>query len=301
MIGSLILLLGVIINVALLTLAERKVMGSLQRRIGPNKVGFLGLLQPFSDGFKLILKEQVIPAGANRFFFLFSPYLFFYLALIQFLVLPLNNTTALAELVGAGLLIIVAISELSIYGVLYSGWSSNSKYPLLGALRSTAQMISYSVSLSLILLTVIITVGSVDLLQIISSQSNMPLMIPLLPIGIMFIISAVAETSRAPMDFQEAESELVSGFNTEHGGISFAFFFLAEYSHMLFLSTLFFVLFFGISMSLPFLFFFFWLRASLPRMRLDHLLSLGWIHFLPFIIGYLLFLPPFLYTFDMLA
>jgi NADH:ubiquinone oxidoreductase subunit H len=203
--------------------------------------------------------------------------------------------------VGGGLLIIVAISELSIYGVLYSGWSANSKYPLLGALRSTAQMISYSVSLSLILLTVILTVGTVDLIPILTSQKNMPLAIPLLPIAIMFIISAIAETNRSPFDLPEAESELVSGFMTEHSGISFAFFFLGEYANMLFISTLFFILFFGISFSLPFLFFFFWLRASLPRLRFDQLLSLGWKAFLPFIIGYLLFLPPFLYTFDFLA
>jgi NADH-quinone oxidoreductase subunit H len=301
MTGSVVVLIGVIINVALLTLAERKIMGAMQRRIGPNKVGFLGILQPFADGIKLILKEQVIPTGANRFFFLGAPYLFFYLALVQFLILPLDRSTVLSELVGGGLLIIITISELSIYGVLYSGWSSNNKYSLLGALRSTAQMISYSVSLSLILLTIIITVGSIDILHIMNSQTNMPLILPLLPVGIMFIISAIAETSRAPMDFQEAESELVSGFNTEYAGVSFAFFFLAEYSSMLFLATLFFILFIGYSYSLPFLFFFFWLRASVPRLRLDQLLTLGWVHFLPFIIGYLLFLPPFLFTFDFLS
>lgn len=261
----------------------------------------MGLLQPFADGLKLIFKEQVITQGANKFFFIGAPYLFFFLALLQYLILPLDHNTVLAELLGSGLLIIVAISELSIYGVLYSGWSANSKYPLLGALRSTAQMISYSVTLSLILLTVILTVGSLDLFTILSSQTHLPLFIPLFPVAIMFSISAVIECNRSPADLPEAESELVSGFMTEHSGVSFAFFFLAEYSNMLFISTLFFILFFGISFSLPFLFFFFWLRASLPRMRLDQLLTLGWTHFLPFIVGYLLFLPPFLYTFDILA
>jgi NADH-quinone oxidoreductase subunit H len=280
--------------------AERKIMGAMQRRIGPNKVGFLGLLQPFADGFKLILKEQLVPSAANRFFFFSAPFLFFYLALIQFLILPLDSSTVLAELPGTGLLIIIAISELSIYGVLYSGWSSNSKYPLLGALRSTAQMISYSVCLSLILLTLILSVGDLDLLPILSSQINNPLFFPLLPMTLLFLVCAIAETSRAPMDFQEAESELVSGFNSEYAGISFAFFFLGEYSSMLFLSTLFFILFFGISFSSPFLFFFFWLRASLPRLRLDQLLTLGWVHCLPFLIGFLIFLPPFLFTFDFL-
>ena len=301
MINSLILQVGVIINVALLTLSERKIMGAMQRRVGPNKVGLMGLLQPFADGIKQILKEQVITQGASRFFFLSAPFQFFYLALLQYLILPLSSTTVVAELMGGGLQIIIAISELSIYGVLYSGWSANSKYPLLGALRSTAQMISYSVSQSLILLTVIITVGSVNLQEILSSQSNMPLAIPLQPVCIMFIISAIAETNRSPFDLPEAESEQVSGFMTEHSGVSFAFFFQGEYANMLFIATLFFILFFGISMSLPFLFFFFWLRASLPRLRLDQLLHLGWAAFLPFIIGYIIFLPPFLLTLDFLG
>jgi len=301
MLSSLILLIGVILIVALLTLSERKIMGAMQRRVGPNKVGYLGLLQPFSDGLKLVLKEQIIPTNANRLFFIGAPYLFFYLALIQFLILPLDSTTVLADLMGTGLLILVAISELSIYGILYSGWSSNSKYPLIGSLRSTAQMISYSICLSLVLLSVIMTIGSLDLLDILNSQRNVPLILPLLPIGIIFIVSAIAETSRAPMDFQEAESELVSGFNSEYSGITFAFFFLGEYSSMLFLSTLFFILFFGISFSLPFLFFFFWLRASLPRLRLDQLLALGWVHFLPFIIGYIMLLPVLIQTFDILS
>jgi NADH-quinone oxidoreductase subunit H len=200
---------------------------------------------------------------------------------------------------GGGVLILVAISELSIYGVLYSGWSANSKYPLLGALRSTAQMISYSVSLSLIILTVIITVGQIDLLSIIQSQEGSPLILPLLAPGILFMVSAVAETNRSPFDLPEAESELVSGFMTEHSGVTFAFFFLGEYANMIFIGTLFSIFFFGISFSLPFLFLFIWLRSSLPRLRFDQLLNLGWGAFLPLIVGYLMALPPLLLTFDM--
>ena len=260
----------------------------------------MGILQPFADGIKLIQKEQVIAQGASRIFFLGAPFIFFYLALQQYIIQPLDTTTSITELIGGGILIIVAISELSIYGVLYSGWSANSKYPLLGALRSTAQMISYSISQSLIILTVIYTVGTVDLLPIQNSQENMPLFVPLLPVSALFAVSAVAETNRSPFDLPEAESELVSGFNTEHSGISFAFFFQGEYSNMIFISTLFFVLFFGISLSVPFLFIFIWLRASLPRLRLDQLLYLGWMHFLPLIIGFILFLPSLIIYYDWL-
>ena len=296
---SLILLIGVILNVALLTLTERKIMGAMQRRVGPNKVGLMGVLQPFADGFKLILKEQVIANGANKFFFLFAPYLFFFLALFQYLILPLGRGISISELFGISLLIIITISELSIYGVLYSGWSANSKYPLLGALRSTAQMISYSVSLSVLFICLILTNNSLNLLDFLEFQ-NIPFFIPLFPIALLFIISAIAETNRSPFDLPEAESELVSGFNTEHSGISFAFFFLGEYSNMLFIGTLYTILFHGISLSLPFMFFFFWLRASLPRLRFDQLLSLGWNYFLPFIFGYIIFLPVLFWTFDVL-
>lgn len=207
----------------------------------------------------------------------------------------------MAELANSGLLIFIAISELSIYGVLYAGWSSNNKYSLLGSLRATSSMISYSVSLSLIILIVIITVGSVDMLPILQSQSNMPLALPLLPVAILFAISAVIELNRAPFDLAESESDLVSGFMTEFSGVSFAYFFLAEYSSMLFMSSLGSVLFLGINISLPFLFFLFHLRASFPRQRMDFLLSLGWKYILPFIIGFIVFIPALLLTMDFLA
>ena len=207
MIGSLIILIYVIISVALMTLAERKIMGAMQRRIGPNQVGYLGLLQPFADGIKLILKETVLPLESNRNIFLFAPYLIFFLALFNWLILPLDSNLILSELNGGGILIFITISELSIYGIIFSGWSANSKYPFLGSLRSTAQMISYSVSLTLLLMSVVFLNGTVNLIDFYINQSIIPFFYPLLPIGFLFIISAIAETNRAPFDLPEAESE----------------------------------------------------------------------------------------------
>ena len=272
----------------------------MQRRIGPNQVGYLGIQQPFADGLKLILKETILPTQSHAQYFLGAPFLFFFLSLINWLIIPLSSDIVLSELIGGGLLILIAISELAIYGVLFSGWAANSKYALQGSLRSTSQMISYSISMSQIFLVVIWTVGSVNLMDILSFQSTIPLVIPLLPIALLFLISAILECNRAPADQPEAESELVSGFMTEHSGISFAYFFLGEYSNMLFISTLYFILFFGVSLSLPFIFLFFWQRASLPRIRFDQQIYLGWLWILPFIMGYLMFLPAFQYTFQLI-
>ena len=188
-----------------MTLAERKVMGAMQRRIGPNQVGYLGLLQPFSDGIKLILKETILPLESNKNLFLAAPYLIFFLALLNWLILPLDENLILSELYGGGILIFITISELSIYGILFSGWSANSKYPFLGGLRSTAQMISYSVSLSLIFLIQIFLNGTVNLIDFFSNQSVISNFFPLFPIAILFIISAIAETNRAPFDLPEAK------------------------------------------------------------------------------------------------
>nr|YP_009659073.1 NADH dehydrogenase subunit 1 [Chytriomyces confervae]QCQ69071.1 NADH dehydrogenase subunit 1 [Chytriomyces confervae] len=305
MISSLIVLLGIVLSVALTTLAERKVMGAMQRRIGPNKVGYLGLLQPFADGIKLILKESVLPLESSNWLFFSMPFFTFYLALLNWLVIPLDFGVAVGELVGGGLLIILAISELGIYGVIFSGWSANSKYPFIGALRSTAQMISYSVGLSIIILTVLLSLGTIDLLEVMTAQRSVPLCFALLPMVILFIISAVAECNRAPMDLPEAESELVAGFMSEHSAFPFACFFLAEYANMITISTLFSILFFGISVAsgghLILLFIFIWLRASLARLRFDQLMMFFWSHMLPFLMGYILFLPSFLYTFDILG
>ncbi len=294
----LIILLGIILSVAYVTLLERKLMAAAQRRIGPNKVGYLGLIQPLMDGVKLILKENILPLYGNLTLFLLAPFITFYLALANWLVLPLDKDLIVSELEGAGILIIITITELSIFGVLYAGWSANSKYPLLGSLRSTAQMISYSVNLSLIILTVIFLVSDLSLLTLLNSSSYRYL--ALFPMVVLFIISALAETNRCPFDLPEAESELVAGFFTEHSGIGFVFFFLAEYTSIITISTLFFILFFNVSMSLPLIIVILWVRAVLPRLRFDQLLSLGWVNILPVTIGYLIFLPSLIFTFDII-
>nr|WKF48444.1 NADH dehydrogenase subunit 1 [Synchytrium endobioticum] len=301
MIACLILILGVVLSVALMTLADRKTMGAMQRRIGPNKVGYLGILQPFADGIKLILKETVLPLHSSIWIFLGAPFLGFYLALLNWLVLPLGQGLVISELIGGGILVLIAISELNIYSVLFAGWSANSKYPFLGSLRSTAQLISYSVSLSLIFLSVILTLGTIELLEIMSAQRCFSLAFALFPMVILFMISAIAETNRAPFDLPEAESELVGGFFTEHSAISFAYFFLGEYTSILVICTLFHVLFFGVSMALPMIFFMLWIRASLARLRFDQLLKLGWSNILPFVIGYIMLLPTLIYTFDLVG
>ena len=298
MINVQIVVLGVIQSVAFITQAERKVMGAMQRRIGPNKIGYLGILQPFADGIKQIQKETVQPMGSSHWLFQGAPFLTFYQALQNWQILPQDNGLAQSELMGGGIQILIAISEQGIYGVQYAGWAANSKYPFQGSLRSTAQMISYSVSLSQIILCVIFTQNTVNLQEIQQAQKPIAMIYPQLPMGILFIISAIAETNRAPMDLPEAESEQVDGFMTEHSAIGFTFFFLGEYTNILTISTLFFILFFGISMAIPLIFFMIWVRASQARLRFDQLLTLGWSHFLPFTIAYLMFLPPFLYTFD---
>lgn len=292
----LIILLGIILSVAYVTLLERKIMGSMQRRIGPNKVGYQGLIQPLMDGIKLILKENILPLYGNISLFLLAPFITFYLALANWLVLPLDKDLSVSELEGGGILIIIAITELSIFGVQYAGWSANSKYPLLGALRSTAQMISYSVNLSLIILTAIFLVSDISLLAFLNSGSYRYL--ALFPMVVLFIISALAETNRCPFDLPEAESELVAGFFTEHSGIGFVFFFLAEYTSIITISTLFFILFFSVSMSLPMVLLILWVRAVLPRLRFDQLLSLGWVEILPVTIGFLIFQPSLIFALD---
>ena len=270
----------------------------MQRRIGPNKVGYIGQLQPQIDGIKLILKENILPISSNLSLFLFSPFILFYLALLNWIFLPLNSNLSITEIEGGGILILIAITELSIFGVLYAGWAANSKYPLLGSQRSTAQMISYSINLSLIILTVIFLVSDISFLQLLNSGNYR--FLALFPMVLLFLLSALAETNRAPFDLPEAESELVAGFFTEHSAIGFVFFFLGEYTSILTISSLFFILFFNLSFSFPLVFLILWIRASLPRLRFDHLLSLGWIYILPLCIGFLLFLPSLLFTFDII-
>lgn len=303
MIGSFIVLLVIIQSVALQTLAERKVMGAMQRRIGPNKVGIYGQLQPFTDGIKLIQKQTIQPQAAEAsWLYQGAPYYTFYQAQQNWMVIPQsNNGIVIAELVGGGQLCTIAISEQGIYGVIYSGWASNSKYSFLGSQRSTAQMISYSVSLSVIILTVIFSQGTVDFIEIMIGQKSIALLFALQPIAFQFIISAIAEVNRAPFDLPEAESELVAGYQTEYSAVSFAYFFLAEYTNIIVISTIFGILFQGISFAMPLIFIMLWVRATLARLRFDQLLHLGWSHIQPFIIAYIMFLPPFIYTFDIVA
>lgn len=289
------ILLYVIISVAISTLAERKVMGAGQRRVGPNQVGFEGLLQAIADGVKLIQKETVIPSESNKGIFQLAPYLIFFFAQLNWQVLPLSDNQALTDLKGAGVLIFITISELSIYGVIFSGWSANSKYPFLGGLRSTAQMISYSVSLSLVQLSIIFLNGTVNLLDFYENQSIIQNIYPLFPVCLLFIVSAIAETNRAPFDLPEAESELVAGFMTEHGAVPFAFFFLGEYANMLTISAFFSVFFLGIYQPTILLFIMLWVRACVPRYRFDQLQTQGWLYILPIAVGLITAQPVLVY------
>lgn len=301
MITNLILILGVIVKVVFATLAERKVKGSMQRRIGPNTVGFQGLLQPVTDGLKLILNENIIPSYANKIVFVISPFFFFGVALLNWFIIPLDYGLSVSELKGGGLIITIALSEISILGILYAGYSSNNKYSLLGSLRAIAQMISYSIAMSLCIIAIILTLGTIDYLTILEAQMNTPLVYALLPIGIILIISCIAELGRPPFDLIEAESELVAGHMVEYSGVKFAFFFLAEYSMMLFMGIFITILLFGFVNPLPFLFLLIWVRASLPRIRIDQVLSMGWSHFIPFLTGYVICLPFIFLTFDLIG
>ena len=309
-ISTLLKILSVIvpllISVAYFTLAERKIMGSIQRRKGPNVIGYLGLLQPLADGLKLFAKETILPSNANLSIFLIAPMLTFILSLMGWSVIPLSDGTVLAD-INVGILYLFAISSLSVYGIITSGWSSNSKYPFLGALRSTAQMVSYEVSIGFIIITVVVCAGSFNLTEIVLSQKIMWYMIPLLPMFLMFSISALAETNRHPFDLPEAEAELVSGYNVEYSAMGFALFFLGEYANMLLMSSLTAILFLGGWLP-PFNIFIFTLipgvvwfslkictgvtffivmRAALPRYRYDQLMSLGWKVFLPLSLSWL--------------
>ena len=292
-----IVILGVILSVAFITLLERKLMGAIQRRTGPTKVGVFGLFQPILDGIKLIQKESILPTTANILLFLLAPFLVFYLSLVNWLFIPLSEDLVLSELNNGGILILIAIGELAIFGVLYAGWAANSKYPLIGSIRSTAQMISYSITLSLIFVAVVFISGDVSLMSLML-WSKWQVLQPIIPI---FVISALAETNRAPFDLPEAESELVAGFFTEHSAIGFVYFFLGEYTSILTISTLFGIFLFGSNVAATYilLILVLWIRAVLPRYRFDMLMILGWTVLLPFTISYCaIFLPSVLITFD---
>jgi len=295
----LLIILPLLISVAFLTLFERKLMGATQRRRGPDVVGVFGLLQPFADGLKLFTKELLFPIKSNKFLFLLAPVIFLGLALMNWSLMPFGINAVVAD-VNLGILYVLAVSSLSVYGLILSGWASNSQYAFLGALRSAAQMISYEISLALIILTVIIFTQTLNLSEIILTQNNSWFVISHLPAFLIFFISSLAETSRPPFDLPEAEAELVSGYNLEYGSMGFAFFFIAEYTNIIFMSFLNVVLFFGgwlpilsfilvtsssvVSLGLKSLIvitLFIWVRTSLPRYRYDQLMNLTWRIFLP--------------------
>ncbi len=295
------LLVPLLIGVAYLTYAERKVLAAMQLRKGPNVVGPFGLLQPFADALKLLMKETVVPSGANRMLFVLAPMLTFMLSMLAWAVIPVNEGWVVAD-INVGILYLFAISSLGVYGIIIAGWASNSKYAFLGALRSAAQMVSYEVSMGFVIVTVLMCVGSLNLTDIVHAQKTVWFFIPLFPMFVIFFISTLAETNRAPFDLPEGESELVAGFFVEYSSMTFALFFLGEYASMILMSALTSILFLGgwlppiatepftwipgpvwfaLKIALV-LFVFIWVRATFPRFRYDQLMRLGWKVFLPF-------------------
>ncbi|GCE83150.1 NADH-quinone oxidoreductase subunit NuoH [Komagataeibacter diospyri] len=310
---TLAVLVPLLLGVAYLTLAERKVMAAMQLRKGPNVNGPFGVLQAFADAIKMLTKETVIPSGANRMLFLFAPFLTFSLAMVAWAVIPTGNGLAIAN-INVGVLYLLAISSLGVYGILIAGWASNSKYAFLGGLRSAAQMVSYEVSIGLVIVSVLLAVGSLNLNDIVLAQRNVWFCLPMFPMFIVFFISALAETNRAPFDLPEGESELVAGFFVEYSALAFGLFFLGEYANMFLMSGMVSILFLGgwlpplgiapftwipgplwlIAKILFCLFVFIWVRATFPRYRYDQLMRLGWKVFLPFSLAWMVLSAGFL-------
>ena len=306
--GIVAILVPLLFSVAYLTYAERKVLAAIQIRKGPNVVGPFGLLQPIADALKLLTKETIIPTGANKIIFLLAPMLTFALSLVAWAVVPFDEGLVLAD-INVGILYLFAISSLGVYGIIMAGWASNSRYAFLGALRSAAQMVSYEVSMGFVIITVLVCVGSLRLTDIVLAQKDLWFFIPLFPMFIIFFISTLAETNRAPFDLPEAEAELVAGFNVEYSSMAFALFFLGEYANMIMMSGMTAILFLGGWLppidAAPFnwipgpiwfalkiaaiLFVFLWVRGTFPRFRYDQVMRLGWKVFLPISLGAVVF------------
>jgi len=318
LIDVLCVILPVLLSVAFMTIIERKQLAAHQRRVGPNTVGYFGVLQPFSDALKLILKETIIPSQSNKVLFYLAPISTLIFSLLGWGIIPFGPGLALSDF-SLGILYTLALSSLGVYGVLFAGWSANSKYAFLGSLRSTAAMISYELILSSAILIIILLTGSFNITNIIEQQQSIWFIIPLLPVFIFYFISILAETSRTPFDLQEAESELVAGFFTEHSSVPFVFFFLAEYSSIVLFSSITAILFLG-GYNLPelfinntyinlqsiilgiktclFCFMFVWFRATLPRLRYDQLIELCWLNLLPVAVAFIILVPSILVAFE---
>lgn len=318
-IKCLVIAVPLILAVAYFTLLERKVMGGIQRRRGPDVVGAWGLLQPFADALKLVVKETILPSNANTVIFVIAPVLTFFLAIVGWAVIPFGVGMVFSDL-NVGVLYLFAISSLGVFGIIMSGWSSNSKYAFLGGLRSAAQMVSYEVSIGFVLVAVLLCVGSLNLTEVVLAQQSIWFAIPLFPMFLMFFISALAETNRHPFDLPEAEAELVAGYNVEYSAIGFALFFLGEYANMILMSSITTILFlggwlpaldvlplnlipgpfwFGLK-ALFFMLLFIWARAAYPRYRYDQLMRLGWKVFLPLSLGWVLMTAGILMGFNWL-
>ena len=315
----LFLLVPILVSVALIVWLDRRIWGFVQKRRGPNVVGPFGLFQTLADALKYIFKEIIIPASANKIIFILAPIVTMTLALIAWAVIPLSEDLVLSN-INIGILYLFAISSLGVYGIIMGGWASNSKYPFLGAIRSAAQMVSYEVSIGIIIINVLLCVGSLNLTDIVLAQKNLWFVIPLFPMFVIFFISALAETNRPPFDLPEAEAELVAGYQTEYSGMMYAMFWLGEYANILLMCAMGSILFLGgwlppleiyplsivpapvwMILKILFLFFLFSIvKATVPRYRYDQLMRLGWKIFLPFSLLYVVLTASFLFYFDML-
>jgi NADH-quinone oxidoreductase subunit H len=315
----LFLLVPILVSVAMIVWLDRRVWGLVQKRKGPNVVGPFGLLQTLADALKYIFKEVIIPASANKTVFVLAPIVTMTLALIAWAVIPMSEQLVLSD-INVGILYLFAVSSLGVYGIIMGGWASNSKYPFLGAIRSAAQMVSYEVSIGIIIINVLLCVGSLNLTDIVLAQKDLWYVIPLFPMFVIFFISALAETNRPPFDLPEAEAELVSGYQTEYSGMMYAMFWLGEYANILLMCAMGAILFLGgwlpivdiypinivpapiwMLLKILFLFFLFALiKAIVPRYRYDQLMRLGWKIFLPFSLIYLVLTASFLFFFDKL-